>query len=51
MVIKIKMQKQNYIGLKDEIKNKNQFSERTKKIKRIRIKINIKNKNKFLINW
>jgi hypothetical protein len=31
MVIKIKMQKQNYIGLKDEIKNKNQFSERTKK--------------------
>jgi DNA-binding CsgD family transcriptional regulator len=38
-----------YILLNDEIKKKNQFSRRTKKMKRMRIKIGINNKNKILI--
>jgi hypothetical protein len=36
--------------LKDKIEKKNQFSKKTKKIKRIRIKVDIKNKNK-IFDW
>ena len=43
MRIKIQIPNKFYIQQKDEIIKKKQFSNKTKKIKRMRIKIDIKN--------